>query len=58
MYRTYTADKLERACWVDPANVTAVREMAARYLNVQEENAALQYRVDELEQEIENLDGC
>ncbi|WP_156509271.1 hypothetical protein [Ralstonia mannitolilytica] len=58
MYRTYTADELERACWVDPANVAAVREMSARYLDMREENTALQERVDELEQEIENLDGC
>ncbi|MDE4917751.1 cell division protein FtsB [Cupriavidus metallidurans] len=55
MYRTYSNSELERAAYIDPANVAAVKAMAARFFEVSDENDQLQERVEELEQEVENL---
>lgn len=57
MYHNFTNSELERAAYIDPSNVAAVRAMAARFFEKSDENERLEERVEELEQEVENLES-
>ncbi|WP_375199084.1 hypothetical protein [Cupriavidus metallidurans] len=53
MYHTYTDSELERAAYIDPTNIAAVREMSARFFDVAYNSEGLEARVEELENELD-----